>query len=162
VIRLIAQDEEMLAALESPDAFRERYGADIAPHLDVTRDVVGTTLEFLGSVESFPPWIGYLCIDVATDEVIGAGSFKGGPDAEDCVEIAYYTFPEFEGRGFGTETAGALVELAREQEGVRAVLAHTLPEANASTRILGKLDFVHLGEVEDPEDGRVWRWRQAL
>jgi ribosomal-protein-alanine N-acetyltransferase len=39
------------------------------------------------------------------------------------------------------------------------VTAQTLPERNASHRILGKLAFRHLGIVDHPEDGTVWEWR---
>jgi hypothetical protein len=43
---------------------------------------------------------------------------------------------------------------------VRTVIAHTLPEENASTRALRGNGFAHAGEVIDPEDGRVWRWER--
>jgi RimJ/RimL family protein N-acetyltransferase len=41
---------------------------------------------------------------------------------------------------------------------VRIVRAHTLPQANASTRVLEKCGFAHAGAIDDPEDGWVWRW----
>ena len=41
---------------------------------------------------------------------------------------------------------------------MKQVLAHTLPEINASGRVLGKIGMANIGEVLDPEDGRVWRW----
>ncbi len=37
--------------------------------------------------------------------------------------------------------------------------AQTLPEKNASTRILEKLGFSFMGPVQHPEDGEVWEWR---
>jgi RimJ/RimL family protein N-acetyltransferase len=40
----------------------------------------------------------------------------------------------------------------------RTIRAHTMPEQNASTRVLEKCGFRWLGEVVDPEDGAVWRW----
>jgi RimJ/RimL family protein N-acetyltransferase len=42
--------------------------------------------------------------------------------------------------------------------GTPIVRAHTLPERNASTRILEKCGFTFRGEILDPEDGLVWRW----
>jgi ribosomal-protein-alanine N-acetyltransferase len=53
-----------------------------------------------------------------------------------------------------------LLDLAARDPRVRLVRAHTLPEPNASTRVLQKCGFVHVGEVMDPEDGRVWRWQR--
>jgi len=37
-------------------------------------------------------------------------------------------------------------------------IAHTLPEPNASTRILEKVGLRRDGEARDPEVGVVWRW----
>ncbi len=58
--------------------------------------------------------------------------------------------------------AAALVEIARSLGSVTEVVAHTLPEANASTRILDRIGFACVGTVVDPEDGPVWRWLRAL
>jgi RimJ/RimL family protein N-acetyltransferase len=83
---------------------------------------------------------------------------KVPPDADGVVEIAYGVAPEYQGRGYATEAATALVEFALSDPRVQTVRAHTLPEPNASTRVLTRNGFRHLGEVMDPEDGRVWRW----
>ena len=40
------------------------------------------------------------------------------------------------------------------------VRAHTLPQPSASTRVLTKCGFRHIGAVIDPEDGLVWRWEK--
>jgi hypothetical protein len=40
-----------------------------------------------------------------------------------------------------------------------AIVAHTLPQAGASTSILKRLGFECLGELQHPEDGPVWKWR---
>lgn len=47
------------------------------------------------------------------------------------------------------------------QEEVRLVCAHTLPEENASTKLLTKCGFHKVGEVVGPDDGLVWRWEKA-
>ena len=90
---------------------------------------------------------------------VGTCAFKTPPN-EEGVEIAYFTFPEHEGRGVATRMAKRLVEIA-EIEGVRPVRAQTLPEENASTSILKKLGFKCVGPVQHPEDGTVWEWRLA-
>ena len=51
-----------------------------------------------------------------------------------------------------------LIELATGCTSVKRIIAHTLPEANASTRVLEKVAMSFLGEVIDPDDGRVWQW----
>jgi RimJ/RimL family protein N-acetyltransferase len=69
--------------------------------------------------------------------------------------------PGSEGRGYATEAAAALVDFAQRDARVRVVRAHTLPERNASTRVLTKCGFELRGEVIDPEDGLVWRWERT-
>ena len=80
---------------------------------------------------------------------------------EGVVEIAYGIDPDHQGRGYATEAAAALVEFALATDTVRLVRAHTLPESNASTRVLTKCGFEHIGEHIDPEDGLVWRWERG-
>jgi ribosomal-protein-alanine N-acetyltransferase len=69
--------------------------------------------------------------------------------------------PACEGRGYAAEAAAALVAFAFASGQVRLVRAHTLPEANASTRVLLKCGFHHVGAVVDPDDGPVWRWERG-
>jgi ribosomal-protein-alanine N-acetyltransferase len=105
------------------------------------------------------PWIhGFTIVHRASGSVIGKCGFKGPPDADGVVEIAYGVNPEHEGKGYATEAAGALVSYAFSHREVRVVRAHTLPESNASTRVLTKCNFRRVGEVIDSEDGLVWRW----
>jgi RimJ/RimL family protein N-acetyltransferase len=92
----------------------------------------------------------------------GTAGFKGPPSADGMVEIAYGIAAEHQGRGYATEAARALLDYAARSGCVRLVRAHTLPEPNASTRVLAKCGFVRLGAVEDPEDGTVWRWERML
>lgn len=101
------------------------------------------------------PWIGYFAKEGT--RYVGTCAFKG-PPKEGRVEIAYGTFEKEEGRGVGTRMCANLVRLALSEKPDVVVTARTLPEENASTRILGKNQFVLLGVVEDPEDGEVWEW----
>ena len=108
------------------------------------------------------PWIhGFMLVHRDTGGVVGRCGFKGPPDGDGMVEIAYGVNPEHEGKGYATEAAGALVSYAFGHREVRVVRAHTLPEWNASTRVLTKCGFRRVGEVVDPEDGLVWRWEKT-
>jgi RimJ/RimL family protein N-acetyltransferase len=90
--------------------------------------------------------------------VIGQCGFKGPPDGDGIIEIAYGVSPDQEGQGLATEAAQALRDFALTFDQVQTVIAHTLPVANASQRILAKCGFKHVGEVTDPEDGVVSRF----
>jgi ribosomal-protein-alanine N-acetyltransferase len=96
----------------------------------------------------------------ATDVVVGTCGFKGPPDSDGMVEIAYGVAPEHQSKGYATEAAEALVAFAIASGQVSVVRAHTFAEANASTRVLAKCGFTPAGPVVDPEDGRVWRWER--
>jgi ribosomal-protein-alanine N-acetyltransferase len=105
------------------------------------------------------PWTGFLSFD--EDELIGMCGFKDEPTEDGTVGIAYFTFPENEGRGCASGMARELLAIAAASNEVNCVLAHTLKEENASTKILKRLSFDFKGEVIDPEDGSVWRWSKT-
>jgi uncharacterized damage-inducible protein DinB len=103
-----------------------------------------------------PPWIAYFICE--SGECVGTCAFKSAP-RDGRVEIAYFTFPEHEGRGVASRAAAELVRIARNAAPSVEIVARTLPEENASTSILKKLGFSLTGTVDDPEDGSVWEWR---
>jgi RimJ/RimL family protein N-acetyltransferase len=112
---------------------------------------------------SADPWtLGFSLVHRGSGTAIGTCGFKGPPTADGLVEIAYGVHPDHRGKGYATEAAEALVNYAFGDSRVRVVRAHTLPEPNASTRVLTKSGFRYVGEVIDPEDGLVWRWEMHL
>jgi len=121
------------------------------------REVAKAYVELYERMPSAAPWIGYLAEDEASGNIVGSCGYKGGC-RDGIVEIAYFSFPGHEGRGFATEMARLLTDLALRQPEVQIVCAHTLQEEKASVRILRRLGFALIGTVEDPDDGTVWRW----
>lgn len=104
------------------------------------------------------PWLnGFTIVQRVTGKAVGSCGYKGPPEADSVVEIAYMLEPEFRERGYATEAARAMADFAFASD-VKVVRAHTLPHENASTRVLTKCGFEMVGDVTDPEDGRVWRW----
>ena len=134
----------------------------VEPVADIVEDVARRTREYLLRTGVPATWGAFLAMDGASRGVVGTCAFKGAPDRDGTVEIAYYTFLPYEGRGFATGMAAALAERAAASGEVRTVRAHTLPERNASVRVLEKLGFRFTGEVVDPEDGPVWRWERPV
>ena len=156
---------ELVALRESVEEFEKTSGLIAAASLRdflVSDAVSPSWLEKLGASADADPWTyGFAVMEAATQSVIGTASFKGPPDEDGVVEIAYGIVPTREGRGFATEAARALIAYASRDERVRALLAHTLPEWNASTSVLQKCGFKLVGAVDDPEDGLVWRWSRG-
>ena len=136
----------------------DRAGAPTDPHLqldEIARQVCAATASLYEAVGFVSPWLGYLA--VSDGRVVGTCGFKT-PSVAGKVEIAYFTFPQFEGGGIATAMARELLALATAAEPGITVTAQTLREHNASTRILEKLGFTFKGTVAHPDDGKVWEW----
>ena len=158
-IELRLLDEPVLAELsEAPERYAASEALVLTPHADLVQAVAQQTRSLVQQHGLTAPWGGYLAVDPPTRVVVGTCAFKGPPDARGEVEVAYFTFPAHEGRGYATAMATALRDRATASPGVQTVRAHTLRERNASVRVLEKLGFRWGGDVQDPEDGPVWRW----
>jgi RimJ/RimL family protein N-acetyltransferase len=118
-------------------------------------------MEQLRASRGADPWRhGFAVVERAGECVVGTLGFKGPPDDEGMVEIAYGIVPGRQGRGYATEAAKAGTGFAFGDERVRVVRAHTLPTNNASVRVMTKCGFEQLGEVIEPDDGLVLRWER--
>ena len=164
-LRLIPYSpDHLLALIEGDERFEERFALPASEGLRafiVSDEVSPAWLARLRASSSADPWVhGFAVVHRESRSVIGNVGFKGPPDGEGMVEIAYGIVPAFQGRGYATEAAEAGVAFAFGNGRVRLVRAHTLPMPNASTRVLEKCGFKHTGEVVDPEDGLVWRWER--
>jgi ribosomal-protein-alanine N-acetyltransferase len=162
-ISLLPQSpEHFRALLEGTDVYERRFGVRIA---DGVRDFLAgpeVSADFLARLNgpaAADPWKdGFAVVHVGDNTVIGLCSFTGPPSADEMVEIAYGIAPGYQNRGHATEAARELIAYAMASGRVRTIRAHTLPQANASTRVLMKCGFTLVGEVTHPEDGVVWRW----
>ena len=155
----------LLALIEAPDRFEERSGfrtADGLREFLVSDDVSPAWVAALRGAAAADPWVfGFAVVHLESQQVIGSAAFKGPPDADGRAEIAYGIAPGFQGQGYATEAAAALVAYAQADSRVRTIVAHTMPAPGPSPEVLRKCGFAFVGEVEDPEDGRVWRWERA-
>ncbi len=129
---------------------------DLAQSDPTVAMVVEATLSLYARCGYQPPWQGYLAF---IDGVCVGSCGFAAPPAEGCVEIAYFCFPQFEGRRVASTMAHRLLDIAQAvAPGIRPI-AHTLPHESASTRILRRLGFELEGTIVHPEDGEVWRWQ---
>jgi RimJ/RimL family protein N-acetyltransferase len=158
-VSLLEVTAETARALADVGAFERSHQVTLGAAVESVREVVAQDQAYRASIASAPArWGGYLAADERR-RVIGACGFKGAPE-DGVVEIAYATFRPFERCGYATAMATAMIDLAAKSGEVSCVRAHTLPEANASARLLRRLRFDFEGLVEDPEDGPVWRWER--
>lgn len=158
--------QHLLALTDSVQRFSQLSGLRAAPGFGdfmTSGEVSAVWLAGLRTATAADPWVyGFVILDAASGSVIGTCGFKGPPDDAGAVEIAYGIVPSFQGRGYATEAAQALVDFARSHSEVRIVRAHTLPGNGASMRVLEKCGFLRVGEVMDPDDGLVWRFERRF
>ena len=156
----------LLALLESRERYESEAGLPLADGLReffVSDDVSPAWIEQLRDAPGPDAWtLGFAVVHRDDGRVIGSAGFKGPPGEDGVTEIAYGIAPGYQGNGFATEAARALVAFALERVDVTAIRAHTMPENGASGHVLAKCGFQHVGEVIDPEDGRVWRWEREV
>jgi ribosomal-protein-alanine N-acetyltransferase len=162
-IRLLPHTPEHLRALlEGSELYEHQFGIKVAGGVRDFLTGPEVSADFLARLRSSPqpdPWRdGFGIVHLADHIMIGFCSFTGPPDENEMVEIAYGIAPAYQGRGYASESAQALIAWALGTGRVRTIRAHTLPEHNASTRVLSKCGFTLMGEVIHPEDGAVWRW----
>ena len=160
VLEFIPATRRVLRHLSSdPQDFAAEHGVRLH---ELSQSVARHSLEFMRtfSLETPPDWFGYLVVEGDSQQMAGTCSFKG-PPIDHALEIAFFTFPGFEGRGIGTAMARFLLDRASHLPGVTGAIAHTAQEYNAATRILEKLGMKLAGSAQEEGD-LVWLWRVDL
>ena len=138
------------AELESPSLLEPMLAAQIPadwPPGEYDRGAIEFLLAQLTA--SWPQkdgWLAWYAIKNADDVypavLVGAGGYYGPPDAHHRVEIGFSISQVWQGNGYATEMAGALLWRAAQSGLVQHVIAHTLPVNQASMRVLQKCGFV--------------------
>lgn len=116
------------------------------------------SLEKIKSSETEKDWWSYLPILKSENRLIGLCGYKGSPDENGMVEIGYEIKNDYHNKGFATEIANALIEDAFKNEKITYILAHTLGQDNASTKVLKKCGFEKVQDIENSELGTIWKW----
>ena len=153
------------ALLRGTQEFENIAGLHVAE--GIREQLVSASSEFVTNLENAReanPWrFGFGVIHKIDNLLIGMGGFPGEPDSEGVAEIAYGIAPAYQGKGYATEVANALIDFASRDPRVKIIRAHTLAETNASTGVLKKCGFKKVGETIDPENNfPVWRWERTL
>ena len=73
-------------------------------------------------------------------------------DTLEDIDIGYAFLPEFEGRGFASESARAVFEYGRDELKLQRVVAITQGDNAGSIRVLEKLGLHFEKNIEEPED----------
>ncbi len=85
-----------------------------------------------------------------TRTLVGTVGAFSKTDPPTVCEIGYGILPPWEGRGFATEAAQALIAHLRNDHRITAIIAHTFPTISASIRIMEKCGLTYDGDGEEP------------
>ena len=118
----------------SPE-LKEAFEQTILPNVaDKTKDYLYSTL-----------WTG---ISKAENKMIGDLCIVGEPNSNGEIEIGYGTHDEFQGKGYMTEIVDGIIEWAKKQIIVHAIIASTDKSNTPSFKVLEKNNFTKIGETE--------------
>jgi len=153
------------ALVRSVEDFENTAGLRVAD--GIRNQLLSASPNFMADLQvakQSDPWqFGFAVIHKIDNVLIGTGGFPGPPDSEGVAEIAYGVAPSYQGKGYATEVANALIDYASREKSVRLLRAHTLAETNASMRVLEKCGFKKVCETIDPENNLpVWRWERSI
>jgi ribosomal-protein-alanine N-acetyltransferase len=91
-------------------------------------------------------------------QMVGHAGYDGPPGsnaalAPDAVEFGYAIFAPYRGRGYATDAARMLMDLAEKRAGVRHFVLGISPTNAPSLAVARKLGFQRTGERVDDERG---------
>jgi RimJ/RimL family protein N-acetyltransferase len=150
--------ETLRAVVAGREALAAHLSVSVPEGWPVFPEAYAHALDVVLADPGIARWWTHLFIEREARSLVGAGGYTGHPK-DGVVEIGYEIAPAFQGRGLAVEVARGLVDHALADAEVSAVIGHTRPESNASTRVLEKVGFVRVEDVEDKEEGTLWRWR---
>jgi ribosomal-protein-alanine N-acetyltransferase len=148
--------------LDDPSALEKEIGHPSSRELatDIVRRAIGMKLSKMAAApESLQAWYTYWLI-IISDLPFGAGmaGFKGVPDGHGEAEIGYGIDPAFQGNGYMTEAAKALIAWAFREPECLAVVARGVMRWNiASQKVLAKAGMEVYEETDDTLSYRISR-----
>jgi aminoglycoside phosphotransferase (APT) family kinase protein/RimJ/RimL family protein N-acetyltransferase len=148
------------ALAESDEAFTALTGRPVEPGWAADfRGIVGHCLHRLEAGDD-PAWSMHLFFDTTRGgALVGNGGWKGAP-VDGAAELGYAVAPACRNQGIASGAVAVLLAQA-SGAGLRTVVAHTLREPSASTRVLERSGFERVGD--EREGGvPVWRWERRV
>jgi [ribosomal protein S5]-alanine N-acetyltransferase len=90
----------------------------------------------------------WTAISKDTNQMVGDLCIVGEPNAAGEIEIGYGTYDAFQGKGLMTEIVSGIIEWAKTQPAVKAIIASTDKTNVASGKVLKNNHFVTTGESD--------------
>ena len=90
----------------------------------------------------------WTAISKIDNKMVGDLCIVGEPNPDGEIEIGYGTYYEFQNKGFMTEVVSGIIEWAKIQPEIKAIIASTDQMNTASFKVLEKNNFIKVGETE--------------
>lgn len=159
-LQLIPCDTEILiAAIQGEEILAKKINVTVQDNwTEFGVAALQYSLDRLTDSEDEKNWWTYFPIHKHDNKLIGSGGYKGKPTNDGTVELGYEIAPGYRNRGLATEMTKGLIENALKDTRVKSIIAHTLGQDNPSTSVLQKCGFKKVEEMNDPNDGLIWKW----
>jgi len=99
----------------------------------------------------------WTAISKIDNKMIGDLCIVGEPNADGEIEIGYGIYDEFQNKGFMTEVVRGMIEWAKTQPEIKAIVASTEKMNTASFKVLEKNNFIKIGEK-----GSLFHWKLEI
>ncbi len=99
----------------------------------------------------------WTAISKVDNKMVGDLCIVGEPNPEGEIEIGYGTYDEFQNKGFMTEGVSGIIEWAKTQPEIKAIIASTDKTNTASFKVLEKNSFIKIGETES-----LFNWKLVI
>jgi len=146
----------MEAAIAGDEALATALGHPVAPGWISFTEALAPTRDSLAADPERAAWGVRFFLAGEPPELVGWGGFKG-PPASGTVELGYEIAAGRRRQGLAGGAVRAMLAEAFADPEVTMVIAHTLPEPNASNRLLERAGFLHEGVADDGEEV-AWRF----
>lgn len=159
-LKLIPCDTEILkSAIQGNEILAKKINVNVQDNwTEFGVAALQYSLDRLSESEDEKNWWTHFPIHKQDNKLIGSGGYKGKPTTYGIVELGYEIAPNYRNRGLATEMTKGLIENAFRDNRVKFIIAHTLGQENPSTMILRKCKFEKVQEINDPDDGLIWKW----
>src|ERR671914_816305 len=157
MVRLVRAELHLMdAALAGDEVLAEALGHGVVPGWVTFTEALGPTRDAVAADPGGSAWGTRFFVADDPPELVGWGGFKG-PPRDGVVELGYENAEKRPGPGVATAGPRAMLAEAFADETVSLVIAHTLAERNASSRVLEKAGFVYDGEAREGSEV-IWRY----
>ncbi|HEU4963499.1 MAG TPA: GNAT family N-acetyltransferase [Bacilli bacterium] len=146
--------ELVRATIEDRQKLKELLQAEVPanwPNPDFA-EVLPMIAQGMAEDPSRPVWDG-LILEKETNRLVGDMGLKGGPDESGTADMGYSIVPEYQGRGYATEMANALIDWCFRETDIVKITAECLDDNTGSIRVLEKVGLRRLA----PEDNML-KW----